>query len=38
MLQLLALKGFFFFNELHKKQAKKQDGPKILEWLFGYFH
>jgi hypothetical protein len=28
----------FFFNELHKKQAKKQDGSKILEWMFGYFH
>jgi hypothetical protein len=21
-----------------KKQAKKQDGSKILEWMFGYFH
>jgi hypothetical protein len=31
------LRGFFF-NELYKKQAKKQDGPKILEWMFDYFH
>ena len=34
----LGLRGFFFYNEHYKKQAKKQDGAEIFEWLLCHFH
>ena len=33
----LGLRGFFFYNEHYQKQAKKQDGAEIFEWLLVIF-